>query len=63
MQRIFNFSVFNYIVSKKTTDENSLKIGLKNTIKHLDQVYREKYTLTITNDGKTYDVDLKVNLA
>jgi len=62
-ENLLSFSVFNYIVSKKTTDENSLKIGLKNTIKHLDQVYPEKYTLTITNDGKTYDVDLKVNLA
>lgn len=62
-ENLLSFSVFNNIVSKKTTDENSLKIGLKNTIKHLDQVYPEKYTLTITNDGKTYDVDLKVNLA
>lgn len=62
-ENLLSFSVFNYIVNKKNTDENSLKIGLKNTIKHLDQVYPEKYTLTINNDGKTYDVDLKVNLA
>ena len=60
---ILSFSVFNHIVSKKTADENSLKIGLKNTIEHLDQMYPEKYTITITNDGKTYDVDLKINLA
>jgi hypothetical protein len=60
---ILHFTVFNNIVNKNITDEDSLKVGLKNTIEHLNQVYPEKHTLTINNDGKTFEVDLKINLA
>lgn len=61
-ENVLNFSVSNNIVNESITDEISLKIGLKNTIEHLNQVYEEKHTLTITNDGKTYNVDLRINL-
>ncbi|MCY1660299.1 sensor histidine kinase [Chryseobacterium sp. SL1] len=59
---ILNFNVFNNIVNENITDESSLKVGLKNTIEHLQQIYGEKQKLVITSDGKTYDVDLKINL-
>lgn len=59
---VLNFNVFNNIVNYKITDESSLKIGLKNTIEHLNQVYGQKHTLVIHNDYKTYDVNLNINL-
>ncbi len=59
---VLNFNVFNNIVNKNITDESSLKVGLKNTIEHLSQIYTDRHTLAIINDGKTYDVDLKINL-
>ncbi len=59
---ILHFSVSNNIVNLNMTDESSLKIGLKNTLEHLRQVYRENHTLAITNDGKVYGVTLKINL-
>lgn len=59
---ILHFSVFNNIVNHTITDEASLKVGLKNTIEHLHQVYPEKHTLIIRNNLITYEVDLKINL-
>lgn len=59
---ILSFTVFNNVVNHQITDENSLKVGLKNTIEHLNQVYADKHTLTITNNVLTYEVDLKINL-
>lgn len=59
---VLHFSVFNHIVNHSITDETSLKIGLKNTIEHLNQVYPEKHTLTINNNILTYKMDLKINL-
>lgn len=61
-EEILSFTVFNNIVNQNSTNESSLKIGLKNTIDHLNQVYHEKHTLTINNSGMTYEVDLKINL-
>lgn len=57
-----HLNVFNYIVNRNITDEDSLKIGLRNTIEHLHQVYPGKHTLEINNNGKTYEADLKINL-
>lgn len=59
---ILHFNVFNNIVNQNMTDEESLKVGLKNTTEHLNQVYFEKHTLTINEDEKTYEADLKINL-
>lgn len=61
-EEVLHFQVFNNIVNQNMTDEGSLKIGLKNTIEHLQQVYPEKHTLKMDNTGKTFEVDLKINL-
>lgn len=57
-----HLNVFNNIVNHAITDEESLKVGLKNTLEHLQQVYPGKHTLNTMNDGRTYKVDLKINL-
>lgn len=59
---VLHFTVFNNIVNQHISDESSLKVGLKNTIEHLQQIYPNSHTLTINNDEKTYEVDLKINL-
>ncbi|UKB84637.1 histidine kinase [Chryseobacterium sp. MEBOG06] len=59
---VLNFNVFNNIVNRNISDENSLKIGMKNTIEHLNHAYSGKYTLNSHNNGKTFEVDLKINL-
>lgn len=61
-EEILNFQVFNNIVNQNITDESSLKIGLKNTLEHLQQIYPEKHSLHMNNTGKTFEVDLKINL-
>ncbi|MGG5209734.1 sensor histidine kinase [Chryseobacterium sp. MIQD13] len=60
---ILSFNVFNHIVSQNTTGDNSLKVGMKNTIEHLKQVYPEKHSLNVRNDGKNFDVNLKIDLS
>ncbi|WP_123864359.1 sensor histidine kinase [Chryseobacterium culicis] len=57
-----HFQVFNNIVNRNITDEESLKVGLKNTLEHLQQVYPGKHSLSMINDGKTFEVDLKIKL-
>ncbi|WP_223601008.1 sensor histidine kinase [Chryseobacterium sp. GVT01B] len=57
-----HLNVFNNIVNHAITDEESLKVGLKNTLEHLQQVYPGKHSLNTMNDGRTYKVDLKINL-
>ncbi|MCX8531982.1 sensor histidine kinase [Chryseobacterium luquanense] len=57
-----NFVVFNKIVNTNVNEENSLKVGLKNTFEHLNQVYPEKHTITINENDETYEVDLKISL-
>lgn len=61
-EEVLHFHIFNNIVNQNITNENSLKIGLKNTIEHLQQVYPSKHTLKINNTGNTFEVDLKINL-
>nr|WP_301287927.1 sensor histidine kinase [Chryseobacterium sp. S0630] len=58
----FHFHVFNNIVNRNITDEESLKVGLKNTLEHLQQMYPGKHSLSMINDGKIFEVDLKINL-
>ncbi|WP_326982183.1 histidine kinase [Chryseobacterium sp. MYb264] len=59
---ILSFNVFNHIVNKKVAYENSLKVGLRNTVEHLQQIYPDKHTLEMNNNGMTFEVDLKINL-
>lgn len=57
-----HFNVFNNIVNRNITDEESLKVGLKNTLEHLQQAYPGQHSLNMNNNGKTFEVDLKINL-
>ncbi|WP_123911984.1 sensor histidine kinase [Chryseobacterium shigense] len=61
-EKILNFNVFNHIVSEKTAGDQSLKVGMKNTMEHLNQIYPGKHSLVIHNDGNTFDVNLKIDL-
>lgn len=61
-ENVLYFTVSNNIVNENNTGKSSFKVGLKNTLEHLRQVYGKNYDLTITDDGKTYAVDLKINL-
>ncbi|NML70726.1 histidine kinase [Chryseobacterium sp. RP-3-3] len=61
-EKVLSFNAFNHIVSLKTAGDNSLKVGMKNTVEHLNQVYPEKHSLNIHNDGNTFDVNLKIDL-
>nr|WP_303649290.1 sensor histidine kinase [Chryseobacterium edaphi] len=62
-ENVLNFTVFNNIVNTNISDENSLKIGLRNTFEHLNQIYPEKHTVKINETEKTYEVDLTINLS
>lgn len=59
---ILNFTVFNNIVTANITDEDSLKIGLKNTLEQLNQVYPVNHTIQIDETEDTYQVHLTINL-
>lgn len=61
-ESVLNFVVFNKIVNTNVNEENSLKVGLKNTFEHLNQVYPEKHKITINENDEEYEVDLKINL-
>jgi LytS/YehU family sensor histidine kinase len=61
-ENILNFVVFNKIVNTNVNEENSLKVGLKNTFEHLNQIYPEKHSITINENAEEYEVDLKINL-
>lgn len=61
-ENILNFNVFNNIVNTNVSEENSLKVGLKNTFEHLSQIYPEKHTITINENEQSYEVDLTINL-
>lgn len=61
-ESVLHYSVFNNIVNRSITDEESLKIGLKNTIEHLQQIYPGKHSLISYNNGKTFEVNLQINL-
>lgn len=60
---ILHYTVFNNIVNRNITDEESLKIGLKNTIEHLQQIYPGKHSLINHNNGTTFEVNLQINLS
>lgn len=57
-----NFVVFNKIVNHFSNDDYSMKIGLKNTLEHLEEIYQDKHILKINETGDTYEIDLKLNL-
>ncbi|TZF94368.1 hypothetical protein FW781_17365 [Chryseobacterium panacisoli] len=61
-EQMLHFNVFNNIVNHHITNEESLKVGLKNTLEHLQQMYPGKHSLNMANNGKTFEVDLKIKL-
>jgi Histidine kinase len=54
--------VKNAIVATEISEELKTEEGLKNTIKRLDFIYPDKHTLQVIEDGKTYEVNLKIEL-
>ncbi|UZT97975.1 histidine kinase [Chryseobacterium fluminis] len=61
-ETVLNLIVFNKIVTADITNEESLKIGLKNTFEQLNHVYPNKHTINIHKTATTYQVDLTINL-
>lgn len=61
-ENVLNFTVFNNIVTANITDEDSLKVGLKNTFEQLNNVYPGKHKITINETVQTYQVELTINL-
>lgn len=59
---VLNFVVLNRIVNTNVHEEDSFKIGLKNTYEHLKQVYPEKHWIKINENEQIYEVDLKLSL-
>lgn len=57
-----SFSVFNKIVNKELPEEMSSKIGMKNTIERLKEIYPEKHQIQIKQTEGEYFVDLKMTL-
>ena len=49
-------------IPKKKQEVTSTKIGITNTIKRLDILYEDRYTLDIKQDGPEYIVNLKLQL-
>lgn len=58
-----HFNLFNVKVNKNIPDNMTTKIGVKNTVLRLQQIYPEKHEIKITENEETYTVDLKLNLA
>ena len=59
---ILTLHVFNLIVNRNAKND-SLGVGLKNTIERLKQLYPGKaHSLEIKNDGTVFEVDLRINL-
>ncbi|MDO5616059.1 MAG: sensor histidine kinase [Cruoricaptor ignavus] len=61
-KEILYLQIFNRIVNR-TAEKESTQIGLKNTLKRLKQIYPEQHKITITDDGKSYEIYLEINLA
>lgn len=59
---LLNFVVLNKIVNTTVNEENSFKVGLKNTFENLKQTYPEKHSVKIDENEGTYEVDLKISL-
>lgn len=61
-ENILSFKVTNTIVNPVVSNENSLKIGLKNTEEHLQQLYPGQHSLKIRDTGESYEADLTLHL-
>ncbi len=62
-ENVLNFKVFNRIVKHNVKDD-SLGVGLKNTIERLQHLYpNDAHSIDVKNDGKNFDVNLKLKLS
>src|SRR6218665_69178 len=61
-EQILKMNVKNSIVAAEIDEEFKTEEGLKNTQKRLDLIYSGKYDLDVTEDKKTYEVNLKIDL-
>lgn len=61
-EQILKMNVKNSIVAAEIDEEFKTEEGLKNTQKRLDLIYSGKYDLVVTEDKKTYEVNLKIDL-
>ncbi|HNP33088.1 MAG TPA: sensor histidine kinase [Flavobacterium sp.] len=60
--QLLQMNVKNAIAATEIDEEFKTEEGLKNTQKRLDLIYSGKYDLEVTEDGKEYDVNLKIEL-
>jgi LytS/YehU family sensor histidine kinase len=56
------FKTNNSVANNLTKDEDQSGIGLKNVIRRLSILYPDRHTISITNDGKLYEIDLKLEI-
>jgi len=56
------FSSFNKIVNKNLSKRMTTKIGVKNTLERLQEIYPEKHKIEIKQTDDDYFVDLKIQL-
>lgn len=61
-ENILNYTVFNTVVNTNVPDQESLKVGLKNTFEQLRQVYPERHMIAVHQTQSTYEVCLTLNL-
>lgn len=60
--QVLHLRVFNRIVNKSVPKEMSTKIGIKNTLERLNEIYQKKHSINIQQSNSEYIVDLKMNL-
>jgi Histidine kinase len=59
---IFKISNTTAIKNKETIAEPAERIGLNNLRRQLDLLYADNYSLSVTNNGKHFDVELHIEL-
>jgi len=60
LDKNIHFQVVNKII--RASDPNSTGIGLENTRRKLELLYPDAHTLTISNDGSVFVVDLIIRI-
>lgn len=60
--KLIHFTVKNPVLKNKPHSENDKGIGLTNALRRLNLLFPEKYSISITDTGSEYFVDLKISL-
>lgn len=61
-ENILHFIVKNNIVNRNISTAHSTKIGIKNTLERLQEIYPSNHTISISNSDDKYVVDLEIHL-